>query len=74
MEVWSSSPSPLQQQQKAASGIEQSGPNSKGWAPLEQYERGEVQAATLTSPVFTGVSLHYRSVVSVGRVTEERAN
>lgn len=57
MEVWSSSSSSLEEvQQKAAD-------QTKGtWAPLEQYVNREVEALPLTSPVFTGVSLHYRSV------------
>ena len=56
MEVWSETPP---QPEPAAAAAAQ----DKGavWAPLERYVKGEVAPLPLTSPVYTGISLHYRS-------------
>ena len=55
MEVWSETPP---QPEPAAAAAAQ----DKGavWAPLERYVKGEVAPLPLTSPVYTGISLHYR--------------
>lgn len=54
MEVWSEKAPPQPAVPVAA--------QDKGavWAPLERYVKGEVAPLPLTSPVYTGISLHYR--------------
>ena len=54
MEVWSEKAPPQPAVPAAA--------QDKGavWAPLERYVKGEVAPLPLTSPVYTGISLHYR--------------
>jgi len=61
MEVWSSGPQqhePQEQQEEQPANKEA----SKAWAPLDSFVKGEVEALGLTSPVYTGISLHYRCV------------
>lgn len=55
MEVWSEAPP--QPEPAAAAAAQDKG---AGWAPLERYVKGEVTPLPLTSPVYTGISLHYR--------------
>lgn len=55
MEVWSETPP--QPEPATAAAAQDKGPV---WAPLERYVKGEVAPLPLTSPVYTGISLHYR--------------